>query len=354
MRAGELLDSDLAVLGPRLAAAVRTGLAWWLGELRAMVPAALRQGGGASMRLAAERQDGGGYILHDRDGRTRVHRSGGTPIPVALRLPPAIALLRHVPAPALAERDLRRMVALDVDRLTPFDAEEVYLDLAVRPVGEAGGGRRVLLGVMLRSVADEAAAHALAAGLRPAALSVDAGDGTVLDFAPAMRAAGALDRRGHAAGWWWSAVAALVALNVACWVWRDVHDLADLQASVAAQRPQVERVAALRRSVLAETARRHALATALQADAPLRALDAASRALPDGVWVQRASFTASAVRLAGRRPPGLDVVAALRREPVFRNVEGAATDAGAASGSSTDGDPFDVSADLAPASGGPP
>ena len=348
MSLGEWLDADVAVLGPKLVETCRAGFDWWIGELRDMAPAALRASrvGG---RPVAERTATGEYVLVRGDGRTRPHTPGRSAVQAALRLPPEAVLTRSVQAPPLPERDLRRMMALDIDRLTPFRAQDVYLDVARgAEAAEGAGARPVLIGVTPRGVAELALAEARAAGLEPTAMIAAGEGGRTLDFLPAMRAAGAVGSAHRAAGMWWTVVAALVVLNVGCWIWRDSRSLSELQSAVDAQQPQVRRVAALRASLRAEAQRRRGLAEALAADEPLRALDAASRALPDAAWVQRATFAAGSVRLAGYHKPGVDVVAALKRDPLFVNVQNASSEPGTASEAGPDGgDPFDVSADLA-------
>ncbi len=351
MRLGELLDADVAVLGPRLVASARAGFDWWVEELQGMVPAVMRESGSGG-RVVAERQGAGRYLLVRRDGRTRPHLPGRSPVAATLRLADEAVLVRRLNAPPVPTRDLRRMMALDIDRLTPFRSNEVYVDVALPPA-PAGStdARAVLVGVVPRATADHVVSEARAAGLAPSGLIAAGEGGMVLDFLPAMRSAGALERDRRGAGVWWTAVAVLVALNVGCWIWRDSRSLAELQAAVAAQQPQVRRVAALRASLVAETQRRRALAAAHVADEPLRALDAVSRTLPDQAWVQRATFASGAVRLAGYHRPGVDVVSALRREPLFADVQSASAEAAATDSGAAAGDPFDVSAELA---GAPP
>ena len=55
-----------------------------------------------------------------------------------------------------------------------------------------------------------------------------------------------------------------------------------------------------------------ALLTRRSAHEPLRILDAATRALPKGQWVQRSEWNGRAGRLVGFNQPGFDVLAALR------------------------------------------
>ena len=55
-----------------------------------------------------------------------------------------------------------------------------------------------------------------------------------------------------------------------------------------------------------------ALLTRRSAHEPLRILDAATRALPRGQWVQRFEWNGRAVRLVGFKQPGFDVLTALR------------------------------------------
>ena len=212
-----------------------------------------------------------------RDGRSRPHYAGRTPVQAALTLPSDVVLVRELNTPPLPDRDLRRMMALDIDRLTPFQAADVYLDVAASMTApEAPGVRRILLGVIQRSTADRALIEAREAGLEPSALVASGVNGRALDFLPAMRAAGVFGRRRRATVLWWSAVATLVLLNVGCWIWRDERDLAALQAVVAAQQPQVQHAVAVRATFLAEAQRRQALRASLAADEPLRALDAAN------------------------------------------------------------------------------
>jgi Tfp pilus assembly PilM family ATPase len=53
---------------------------------------------------------------------------------------------RELDLPLLPPNDMRRLVALDIDRLTPFPAEAVYFDLEIIQRDADRGKQRVLAG----------------------------------------------------------------------------------------------------------------------------------------------------------------------------------------------------------------
>ncbi len=337
-----VLDTDVGALVPL----AREFLGWWGSELAEMARPLLRERGLRGAPLVAVRTAAGGYALV-RDGESAGEASIRRPVRAALALPSQDALVRRVPAPGLSERDWRRILANDVDRLTPFEAAEVYLALRFETGDD--GVRRAELAVVRRGAAEFAIQEAGAAGVSPNAVLVEGTDGQPLDLLPAMRAAGALGARRNGAGGWWWAVAILAALNIAAAVWGDVRDTARLQALVDQQQPVVERLQHLRAQVTREAERRRALLAARTAASPLRGLNAVTVALPDGAWVQRLSLEQGAVRLTGYHHAGIDVSAALQASPVFANVRTASSDLTASAPGATAGEPFDLSADIRPA-----
>ena len=130
----------------------------------------------------------GGRLVMETPGRSRRAR------PVTLLLPPGAALVREVPTSALPERDLRRMLALDIDRLTPFRAEQVFVDVVL---GQSGAGR-ALVAAIPREEAIVAIEAAEAAGLEVRALGVAGASAAeqAIDFLPRMYEARAIVRPG--------------------------------------------------------------------------------------------------------------------------------------------------------------
>lgn len=338
MNLRQLLSSDVRTLGQ----SSRAGLNWWLRELGEMVPPSLWQGARRASVIAELSADGTAYRLW-RDGRPLAGAPPGGKVELVLSA--SHVLTRELHLPDLPSSDLRRMISLDLDRLTPFGPEAVYFDVDSIGRDAASGRQLLMLGVLPREAAHAALRHAEALGLEPEGLSVsdDPRAGTVqFDFLQHIRAegAGAAPRR---LLYWWAGVGALVAANLAALIVKDINDVASLRRAVEAQRPAANAALHLRRRIETERAQRALLLQRRAVGDPLRPLAAVSRVLPKGAWVQHFVWNGRGVRIVGFKNEGADVVAALRAAPEFANVRSQATevDTGVA------GQPFDVTADAA-------
>jgi general secretion pathway protein L len=334
----ELLNTDLTTIGGWLADFYR----WWIGELAEMLPAPARRWVETRPSLSAEPLADGTYRF-SRDGRLVMEEPADRrrARPVTLRVSPHEALLREAPAPAIAERDLRRMVALDIDRLTPFRADQVFVAVAA----SAAGTHRALVGAIRREAALDALQNARAAGLDPRALGV-AGSSPAelaLDFFPAMREAGVIVDPSPGRTRIWAVIAALVLANLAVAIGRDMFEVRALHAKVDDQRAAVGAVLAVRGRVLNEERRRADILERRADGDPLRMLGVVTAAVPGGAWVDRLAFDGASVRLSGFRQQQVDVAAALRAAPGLTHVRSSETDVLTREAA---GQPFDLTADL--------
>lgn len=321
----ELLNADLGAVWRQ----VLQGLDWWGRELAEMVPPTLRRQLAAGAPWLAQAQSLSGPVELWRGGVLVETLDAGGPAGgriVDLALPAGAALVQELDLPRLSNADLRRLLELNMDRYTPFRADQVYFDAVV--VGGSGEGtrQRVRLGVLEKSRGRAALELAEGLGLTIKRLGLATeGDkpGLQFDFMPAVR-----QSAGPQAGlrtWLWAGCAALAAANVAAAVLLDMNDVSLLEQRVAAQRPLAERAGRLRRTVDAEHARRLDLLTRRSAQEPLRILDAVTRGLPTGAWVQRLEWNGRSLRLVGFRPPAVDLAAALR-SPALGEVRSLASD----------------------------
>ena len=348
MTLSELLNSDLTEVGQWIGA----GLKWWRDELVGMLPAPARRWLETRPSLTAEPRAEGGYRL-TRGGRTVMQGVGGKVRPVTLRLPREAALIREAPAPAMAERDLHRMFELDIDRLTPFRPDQVFVDVVLSEDAAAGEGgpRHAVVAAIQRERAVQAVEQAGAAGLEVRALVVAGATAAelALDFLPGMRAAQAVARPGPNRMLIWAAVAVLALANLGAAIGRDMLDVRALGQKVEVQQPQVERVTVVRRAVLAEDRRRADIILRRENGEPLRMLDVVTGAVPSGAWVDRLAWDGRAVRVSGYRQDQVDVAAALRSARQLTNIRNSGTDL---LSRQTAGQPFDLTAELKRSSGG--
>src|ERR1051326_2970196 len=132
----------------------------------------------------AEFTDRGLVYRKEGSGEALAEKPRGS---VRLLMPGGQALTREAELPILPASDLKRMVALDLDRLTPFRTDQVLFDTEVISRDEEHGRQQVLIGVVARNAAAKALEQARANDLEPAALGVasHAGERRSLNFLPA-------------------------------------------------------------------------------------------------------------------------------------------------------------------------
>jgi len=145
-------------------------LAWWLGELATFLPW-LRPGEPA--------------VALWRDGRIVDAAALPKGRPVTLRLADAKSWHRTLDLPKSARRYLRQIMLAEMDRRTPWRADQVYFHVAPDPAPAEPGRMTVALTLLPRSIA--APALAALADLGIAAHSISLGDGAEVPLAGASR-----------------------------------------------------------------------------------------------------------------------------------------------------------------------
>lgn len=348
---GELLNAemDFASLG----VLARRGLVWWLDELAAMLPAAWRGRFSSRPRLWIEATAAGGWTLF-RDGRAAL--SPGRPVTprdrrVGLLAPAGTVLIRDIAVPRMPTRDVRRMVALDIDRLSPLAPHLIHFDLATSDREQGESKSRARLAILSRAEAARLLARARSDGYQPIALSVrseEAGGEPCFDFLPQILSAEGVAPAAAAALPWRIAVAVLILANVAILVGRDVIEVDRLRAATQAQRPTVEAVTRLRRRVEAEDRTRLTLIARGRHNDPLRMLKSVTQALPTGAWAQRLEWNGETLRLVGFARREIDMAAAIRGSGVFANPRILTSPP---TTGPTPFTPFDITADVRPEPG---
>src|SRR5687768_11099155 len=145
---------------------------WWSNELLAMVPERFASMAGAGRVPVLAFKDGNAVVIEPRAAegappdhaelsdldparagaavRALLERAGESRGRARLALAPHEALVRRVTMPAATEENLATVLGFEMDRLTPFRAEEVYYDHRVVGRDAAANTIAVMLAVAAR------------------------------------------------------------------------------------------------------------------------------------------------------------------------------------------------------------
>ena len=248
-------------------------------------------------------------------------RRGG----VVLRVPGDAVLEREVALPAAAERSLDQVLAFEMDRLTPFSADEVHWSWTLLRRDRALNRIVLRLAVVpkARVAAPLAALDAAGApaGALEAAHGQDGAAGLRIGQRIALRTGkpeGAWARRALAG---LATVCALLAVAAVAlpFALQSVRGAA-AEERIAALRPRVDEVEALRRRALSGGADRDAAAAerARVGDA-LGVLASLTAVLPDDTFLMDFTLRGGQVTISGQSGGAVRLIGLIAADPMFRN-----------------------------------
>ncbi len=242
---------------------------------------------------------------------------------LGLRLPTGMVLHREVVLPLAAERDVHTALGYEMDRLTPFDADEVFWGISGLRRDPPRGLRLTLIVAPRKPV--EMLLEALCrVDLRPTFLECEAG--CVEMFAPAQ-----VSGAGKAALYALCAGLALACLAIP--VIRQQWELADTTRQIAALEPAQQEVVRLRGMLTAGASGEAAITAARRSGDALRNLAAVTSALPDGTWLSDLTLRSGNLSIDGQSGDAAKLISALAASglndptfvaPVTRAINGAA------------------------------
>ena len=341
------ISDQLAPLLSRLAARyaqspVPRFLAWWGGELRACLPQQWRQRFRVSERSILLRPEGEELVvLAYREGAGqelgRLPVSPPEALPAALNelldedgrearrilvIDPKAVLRRTLHLPVAALENLSSVLGFELDRQTPFRAEQVYYDSHVLPHDADAKQAPVQLALVTR----ERLARELAGidGLASTLSAVDAADAHGMragfNFLPPEQRA----RRNHTFGWLMAGLAVATLFFLWLGMSRIIDNRAEalvrLQADIDAQRDEARAVTRLRDELDAAAVGANFLAVE-KASQPsmLLLLDELTRRLPDDTFVERMIVARGELTLAGQSAQAPKLVELLQDAATFRS-----------------------------------
>ena len=318
-------------------------LRWWGGELAFLVPERLRKVlGQGRERLVLTRSDG--LLTIHRAGQGRMRALGQWPLEEAgsalreqlfaenpglddaetvLRLSPAQSLLKVFKLPAVAEENLKQVVAFEMDRLTPFSGPHVYFDVKVLERIKETRQIRVELALVPRRLLDPMLEELAASGWRPERVDVAKGEEGFLghDLLPDRF------RLPQSPLPKWLAIAASVLLSALLMgalslpIMMDRSLLAELQAQVKATGKVAQEVQDLRENAEKLVNENDFLLRKKHEDPILvDMLEELTKVIPDQTSLNGLQYRDRKVIIQGQSPTASSLIERMEASPYFKNT----------------------------------
>ncbi len=238
---------------------------------------------------------------------------------LAMTLPEPL-LLREAALPSAAEANLDRVLRYEMDRLTPFTTDQVYFTHRVLSHDRARGLLRVELALALKARVQPWLDALSPFGAVPLSLEGVGPDGrartiSLLDPDPAGATRARMVSRLGAI-----ICAALALATIIYPVVRQSMALDDANTRIAALRPRVNEVEALRRRLLSGAAGAGQITVARERAAlAVQALGTLTDALPDDTWLTSLTLRQTRLVLEGRAAAASKLIAVLAAEPRLKD-----------------------------------
>lgn len=340
------------LLPDRVGAPARAFLVWWLGELQAMVPARLRRLLRAHpdlvlfdvddravrvRRLRAQGEDDIGQVnLEKTDTASRraqfdafADQLGGTRKQVVVRLPRNRVLRKVLNLPAAARENLREILSFEMDRTTPFTADEVYFTYRIVEIARQSKRLSAELLILPRASADPALDLVRAWGLSVDRLELqtdgprgEAPPQATVDFLPAVTEGSAAPRRRPMTMLLTVTTLALLLAAMVLPLRQQNRLIETLRADVAVaktqadagrrQREEMEQSITQSNFIVERKERRPAF---------VDVLDELTALLPDKTWLIRIRYYNGEIQAFGNSPTASALIGALEDSPLFTNTQ---------------------------------
>lgn len=318
---------------------VREFFSWWFGQLADLLPAGLRHsalstadalvitpvesGGRGAQAVSIDLRRNGkemplGLFDAGTVGSAELPRSTGS-ISI-LRLSESQVLAKAVTLPLAAERELDQVLDFEMDRETPFNAEELYWTHKITGIDRDSGRLSVRLLLIPKAQIDPLLAELAQIGVRPCRLEVSDGPdkGTWLPLSGhGSRAYPASARL------LWPAAACCAALALAVVVTPFVRQelaIDAIEREVAAGRAAVAEADGLRNEIDRLSGNAGFIESErAKAGRPLVVLAAVTRILPDDTYLTEMELRQRKLTLSGRSAGAARLIGALAADGEFRN-----------------------------------
>jgi general secretion pathway protein L len=334
---------------------------WWTGELRELIPERFSAMGGLARAPLVVLHNGEVSLLDTRGALTTatismesldaqgqrhamrrlLESTGDTRARVRLCLMREEALVRRVTLPAATEENLEQVLGFEMDRLTPFRAEDVYFDHRIVARDAVAGQVQVQLAVARRDVVDAKVDQLRAWGASVQGVTVqdDAASQAPLDLLP-LELRGQRDTGGgrFLVPGLVILVCSLLAVALLYPAYRKRDAVVALLPALAKARQEAEATDVVRTALERQVTDYNFLAARKQGTWPALAfVEEMSRLLPDNTWVNQMDVKTSGktreIQVTGETASASRLIEIFEQSSVLQN----ATPKGAVTRGSTPG-----------------
>jgi general secretion pathway protein L len=297
---------------------------WWFDELRAALPPSWQQKLQHALRRVTLKLDGDSLQLGVDENRSLQHLesfavSQGTALqqqqitdllaendlleaPRFLLLDEENVLSKEIMLPAAAESNLLQVLTFEMDRQTPFRAQEVYFDWKIRERSSDSGQLRIDIFLVPRRQVDSIL-HSLAVRkLAPAGIDIAGKDKTLgLNLLPAEQRVHVVNRKARM-NFALAGVAILfLALVMTQSLYLRAHQVAELEAAIAEVQDEARRVQRIREQI-GDSSEAANFLTVRRDSTPLaiEILADVTRILPDDTYLDRLVIGQATVQMQGK------------------------------------------------------
>lgn len=297
---------------------------WWTAELRAMLPERLRERVEHAQRRVVARLEGEELELYWQEGevlqqlevfpadedlalqRQRIQdllaERELNESPSELVLPESLVLRKKLTLPLAAEANLRQALGFEMDRHTPFRADDVCFDYRVLQRDKERGQLKLELVVVPIGPLNQQVETLTQRGLPPSAVDVVLdGEPAGLNLLPPERRHRVSNRRTRM-NWLLAAVAVLLlAVVMAQSLWLREGQIEQLEAAIEEVRVEARRVQNIR-SQIEDASEAAGFMLARRAETPPTVLVMAevTRLLPDDTYLDRLRVWEGNVQMQGK------------------------------------------------------
>jgi general secretion pathway protein L len=315
---------------------------WWFGELVACVPQGLRRvlwreptvlaiaAGDGDAKVSLRKRDGMrelGRLAFDRGREPRLQLAellrgvSLRDVETAILVPAATILRRNVNLPLAAAENLRGVLAFEMDRHTPFKANEVAFDYRI--VGTDPDAKRINidLAVVPNDAVERARLVAATLDLTPDRIGVAGNaDEASFNFLPAQRTGRSATRQRLAIAF---AILAVILAIVAVYMplLAKQRTLAAYETRLTESRSAALETEALKKRLAAELEHDRFLIDrrAMIPSATVMLADVTDR-LPDGTWLVQLHWQGDKLVMAGYSPSATPLIAELEDSDILSEV----------------------------------